>query len=294
MKKLYIMVLGLALTACNSRPDYDATGIFEATTVTVVAETAGKILTFNIEEGDSVEAGSEVALIDTVLLSLQRSQVLNQQRAAENSRPDIAAQAAALRSQIAHAEHEWQRQKNLLASGATTQKYYDDAEANLRSLRAQLQGLLSNLDNNRTSLSDNALALQYQAEQIAEQMAKCRIASPVSGTVLVKYAEAGEYAVPGKPLYKIADLDNIYLRSYFTANQLANLSLGQHVTVIADFGGDEQYDYPGTITWIAEESEFTPKSIQTNDTRANLVYAVKIAVHNDGRLKLGQYGEVKL
>lgn len=294
MKKLYIMVLGLALTACNGRPDYDATGIFEATTVTVAAETAGKILTFNIEEGDSVEAGSEVALIDTVLLSLQRSQVLNQQRAAENSRPDIAAQAAALRSQIAHAEHEWQRQKNLLASGATTQKYYDDAEANLRSLRAQLQGLLSNLDNNRTSLSDNALALQYQAEQIAEQMAKCRIASPVSGTVLVKYAEAGEYAVPGKPLYKIADLDNIYLRSYFTANQLANLSLGQHVTVIADFGGDEQYDYPGTITWIAEESEFTPKSIQTNDTRANLVYAVKIAVHNDGRLKLGQYGEVKL
>ncbi len=294
MKKLYIMVLGLALTACNSRPDYDATGIFEATTVTVAAETAGKILTFNIEEGDSVEAGSEVALIDTVLLSLQRSQVLNQQRAAENSRPDIAAQAAALRSQIAHAEHEWQRQKNLLASGATTQKYYDDAEANLRSLRAQLQGLLSNLDNNRTSLSYNALALQYQAEQIAEQMAKCRIASPVSGTVLVKYAEAGEYAVPGKPLYKIADLDNIYLRSYFTANQLANLSLGQHVTVIADFGGDEQYDYPGTITWIAEESEFTPKSIQTNDTRANLVYAVKIAVHNDGRLKLGQYGEVKL
>ena len=294
MKKLYIMALGVALTACNGRPDYDATGIFEATTVTVAAETAGKILTFNIEEGDSVEAGSEVALIDTVLLSLQRSQVLNQQRAAENSRPDIAAQAAALRSQIAHAEHEWQRQKNLLASGATTQKYYDDAEANLRSLRAQLQGLLSNLDNNRPSLSDNALALQYQAEQIAEQMAKCRIASPVSGTVLVKYAEAGEYAVPGKPLYKIADLDNIYLRSYFTANQLANLSLGQHVTVIADFGGDEQYDYPGTITWIAEESEFTPKSIQTNDTRANLVYAVKIAVHNDGRLKLGQYGEVKL
>ncbi len=294
MKKLYIMVLGLALTACNGRPDYDATGIFEATTVTVAAETAGKILTFNIEEGDSVEAGSEVALIDTVLLSLQRSQVLNQQRAAENSRPDIAAQAAALRSQIAHAEHEWQRQKNLLASGATTQKAYDDSEAGLRSLRAQLEGLLSNLDNNRTSLSDNALALQYQAEQIAEQMAKCRIASPVSGTVLVKYAEAGEYAVPGKPLYKIADLDNIYLHSYFTANQLANLSLGQHVTVIADFGGDEQYDYPGTITWIAEESEFTPKSIQTNDTRANLVYAVKIAVHNDGRLKLGQYGEVKL
>ena len=118
--------------------------------------------------------------------------------------------------------------------------------------------------------------------------------SPITGTVLIKYAEPGEFATPGKPLLKLADLNNIYLRSYFTASQLADLKIGQQVTVVADFGGDEKYDYPGTVTWIAEESEFTPKSIQTNDTRANLVYAVKIAVKNDGRLKLGQYGEVRL
>jgi len=118
--------------------------------------------------------------------------------------------------------------------------------------------------------------------------------SPICGTVLVKYAQAGEYATPGRPLFKVADLDEIYLRCYFTASQLASLRIGQDVTVTADFGGDERYDYPGRITWIAEESEFTPKSIQTRDSRANLVYAVKVAVKNDGRLKLGQYGEVTL
>lgn len=138
------------------------------------------------------------------------------------------------------------------------------------------------------------MAIQYQSEQIAEQIAKSKIISPLTGTILVKYAEPGEYAVPGKPLCKIADLENIYLPSYFTANQLADIKVGQDVTVIADFGGDKQYEYPGKITWIAEESEFTPKSIQTKDSRANLVYAVKVAVKNDGRLKLGQYGEVRL
>ena len=157
-----------------------------------------------------------------------------------------------------------------------------------------MDGLLSSLNKNRNSISDNSLALQYQAEQIGEQIVKSCVKSPVSGTVLVKYAEAGEYATPGRPLYKVADMDDIYLRAYFTVSQLADIKTGQQVTVIADFGGDEQYEYPGTITWIAEESEFTPKSIQTRDSRANLVYAVKIAVRNDGRLKLGQYGEVRL
>ena len=116
----------------------------------------------------------------------------------------------------------------------------------------------------------------------------------MTGTVLLKYAEPGEFATPGRPLFKMADLDNIYLRSYFTASQLADIKIGQDVTVIADFGGDNRFEYPGKITWIAQESEFTPKSIQTEDSRDNLVYAVKIAVKNDGRLKLGQYGEVRL
>lgn len=295
MKKTFIYgVAAILLASCQNKPEYDATGIFEATTVTVSAETNGKILSLGISEGDSIKAGQCVALIDTTMLALQYKQLRSQQSSTESSSPDIAAQAASLRSQIAHQQNECARISRLLADGAATQKQSDDANAALRTLRAQLDALLSSLGKSRTSISDNAVAIQYQMAQINEQIFKSSIHSPITGTVLSKYAEAGEFASPGRPLFKVANLNDIYLRSYFTANQLASLKIGQKVTVIADFGGEEQYEYPGTITWIAQESEFTPKSIQTQDSRANLVYAVKIAVKNDGRLKLGQYGEVRL
>lgn len=296
MKKYIYQIAAVAtiLSSCSNQQDYDATGIFEATTITVSAETTGKILSMPAEEGDTIFDGETIAQIDTVTLYLQYKQIMSQQSATRSSLPDISAQASALRSQIAHAQTEVERQSRLLADGATTQKNYDDAASQLRTLKAQLEGLLSSLGKNTSTLSDNATAAQYQAEQIAEQIAKSTVHSPITGSVLEKYAEAGEFAAPGKPLYKVANLNDIYLRSYFTANQLANLKLGQKVTVIADFGGDEQFEYPGVISWIAQESEFTPKSIQTKDSRANLVYAVKIRVKNDGRLKLGQYGEVRL
>ncbi len=284
----------LLLAGCASKPNYDATGIFEATTVTLSAETTGKILEFPPIEGDTLVAGQFVALVDTAVLSLERKQIVSQQQSAESMSPDIAAQVAALRSQIAHQQHETERQERLLADGATTQKHYDDAVAQLNTLRDQLAAQLSTLGKNRSSIADNAASLQYRREQIEDQIGRGVVKSPISATVLVKYAEAGEFATPGKPLAKLANLNDIYLRAYFTASQLADIKLGQKVTVIADFGGDEQFEYPGTITWIAQESEFTPKSIQTRDTRANLVYAAKIAVKNDGRLKLGQYGEVRL
>ena len=295
MKKLYALtVASIIFVSCSSTPDYDATGIFEATTVTVSAETSGKILSMSVNEGDSVFKGQNIAVVDTTMLILQQKQIESQRQSAESVSPDIAAQAASLRSQIAHQQHECDRFARLLADGATTQKQFDDAQAHLNVLKGQFSALLSTLGKNRTSISDNAVAIQYQAEQIAEQIAKSVVVSPISGTVLIKYAEPGEFATPGRPLCKLADLDNIYLRSYFTSSQLADIRIGQKVTVIADFGGDEQFEYPGAITWIAQESEFTPKSIQTRDSRANLVYAVKIAVKNDGRLKLGQYGEVRL
>lgn len=284
----------LVFVSCDSKPDYDATGILEATTVTVASETTGKILSFGPVEGDSIIAGQPVAVIDTAMLVLQRRQLGSQQASAISSQPDVNVQAASVRAQIAHQEQECQRLQRLMADGAATQKQLDDANAHLKVLRSQLQANISTLGKNRTSLGDNARAIEYQAAQIADQLERSVVKSPVSGTLLVKYAEAGEFAVPGKPLFKIANLNDIYLRGYFTAVQLSDIKLGQKVTVIADFGDDKQYEYPGTITWISEESEFTPKSIQTNDTRANLVYAVKIAVKNDGRLKLGQYGEVKL
>lgn len=296
MKRLiYTTLLSAGLIAsCGEKQSYDATGIFEATTVTVSSETSGKILSMAAEEGDTVYDGEMIAQIDTITLSLQYHQSVSQQKATKSSVPDVSAQAAALRSQIAQAQTEKERQSRLLADGATTQKNYDDASARLRTLQAQLDGLLSSLGTSTTTIRDNAQAVGYQGRQIAEQIAKSTIHSPLSGTVLVKFAEPGEFAMPGKPLYKIANLNEIYLRSYFTSSQLADIRLGQKVTVIADFGGDKQFEYPGTITWIAEESEFTPKSIQTKDSRANLVYAVKIKVKNDGRLKLGQYGEVRL
>lgn len=284
----------MVMSSCSDSKTYDATGIFEATTVTLSAETTGKIISVSVNEGDSVTVGEKLALIDTTMLVLRQRQILSQQQSAESVSPDIASQVASLRSQIAHQQQEFDRQARLLADGATTRKQYDDAQASLRTLKAQLDAQLSTLGKNRNSISDNVTALSYQSRQIEEDIIRSVITSPLSGTVLIRYAEPGEFAVPGKPLFKLADLDKIYLRSYFTASQLASIHIGQQVTVIADFGGDEQFEYPGTITWIAEESEFTPKSIQTRDSRANLVYAVKIAVKNDGRLKLGQYGEVRL
>lgn len=300
MKSRYTTLLaasGIALMmmqSCTEKADYDATGIFEAVTTTISAETPGKILDMSKEEGDSVTTSEYLARIDSVTYTLQGKQIVSQIEATSANTPDITAQAASLRTQIKHAEDELARQNRLLADGATTQKLHDDAEAQVRTLQAQLQALLSTLNNNSGSIRDNANALRYQHDQVKEQISKSRILSPLSGTILTKYAEPGEYVMPGKPLYKIANMDKIYLRSYFTVSQLADIKIGQKVTVIADFGDDKQYEYPGTITWISEESEFTPKSIQTRSTRANLVYAVKISVQNDGRLKLGQYGEVRL
>ncbi|MDE6769871.1 MAG: efflux RND transporter periplasmic adaptor subunit, partial [Muribaculaceae bacterium] len=233
MKKIFLYALtSFTLIACHNTPEYDATGIFEATTVTVSAETAGKILSFDVAEGDHIQQGQNIAVIDTTLLVLQQKQLNSQRLSAESSSPDIAAQAAALRTQIAHQQHECERFSRLLADGATTQKQYDDAKAMLNTLQGQLTALLSTLGKNKSSISDNAVAIQYQSQQIEEQISKSIINSPLSGTVLIKYAEPGEFATPGKPLVKIADLNKIYLRSYFTASQLAAIKIGQQVTVI--------------------------------------------------------------
>lgn len=294
MKAIYLLPAAISLASCASVPDYDATGIFEATTVTVPAETSGRILSLPVTEGDSIGLGTTIAQIDTVILALRRDQLRSQQESIEATSPDIATQASSLRDNISHIEGETARLKRLLADGAAAPKQLDDAEAQLRSLRSQHDALLSTLSKNRGSVAGNAKAIGFQREQIEEEIIRSSVKAPISGTVLAKYAEQGEYASPGKPLVKIADLGNVYLRAYFTASRLADIRLGQTVTVTADFGGDKRVEYPGTITWIAQESEFTPKSIQTSDTRSNLVYAVKVAVRNDGRLKLGQYGEVRL
>lgn len=295
MKRILIgAIVSLNVVACGHGGEFDATGTFEATEVVVSAETSGRILCFDVTEGDELQAGAVVGAVDTVQLYLQRLQLERQRASVQSGRPDISKQAAALREQIAKQQTERRRVERLLRDGAATAKQLDDIDAQLRVLNGQLEAQLSTLENNTASIDENASALELQIAQINDRLAKCRISSPVEGTVLAKYAEAGEWVSVGKPLMKVADLKRIYLRAYFTSDQLAGLKIGQSVTVTADFGGDRQIDYPGRITWIASESEFTPKTIQTRDSRANLVYAVKVAVENDGRLKLGLYGQVRL
>lgn len=295
MKRIFICcTLPLLAAACGRNGDFDATGTFEATEVVVSAEAAGRILRFDAEEGDRLEAGRQVGAIDTVQLYLQKLQLERQRASVVSNRPDIAKQVASLREQIAKQQIERRRVENLLRDGAATTKQLDDIDAQIKVLDGQLEAQLSTLRNNAASIDENSSSIELQIARIEDQLAKCRIASPVAGTVLAKYSQAGELASVGRPLMKVADLDRIYLRAYFTSDQLAALKLGQKVTVTADFGGDSRIDYPGRIVWIASESEFTPKTIQTRDSRANLVYAVKIAVENDGRLKIGLYGEVKL
>ena len=284
----------MAFAACGDKNEFDASGTFEATEITVSAESTGRILRFDVEEGMPVKAGAEVGVIDSLQLHLQREQLKAQQAALLKSRPDVQKQASSLREQIAKQKTELQRVNNMLRDGAATQKQADDINAQIRILESQLSATLSTLGNSTATINENAAALDAQIAILDDRIAKCRIASSVSGTVLVKYAEAGETAAAGKPLFKVADLDNNYLRAYFTSDQLSRLKLGNKVKVTADFGGGERFDYEGRIAWIASESEFTPKTIQTKDSRANLVYAVKIAVKNDGRLKIGLYGEVSL
>ena len=294
MKRIVYIAAVVLAASCGTEAEFDAQGTFEATEVVVSSEATGRILNFKVEEGMAVEANRMVGAIDSVQLHLQRKQLVAQQSALLGSRPDVKKQVAALHEQIAKQNEELRRVENMLKDGAATTKQRDDIEAQIKILERQLDATLSTLDKNTSTINNNSAALEAQIAALDDRISKCSIISPVGGTVLVKYAEAGELATVGKPLMKIADLDNIYLRAYFTSDQLAKVNLGDKVKVVADFGGEERYDYTGRVAWISPESEFTPKTIQTKDSRANLVYAVKIAVENDGRLKIGLAGEVVL
>ena len=282
----------LSLAACNRGDgNFDATGTFEATEILVSSEANGKIMELNIEEGDRLDAGARVGYIDSTQLYLKKMQLSAGLRSVDIRKPDIRKQIAALEQQIATARTEQQRMENLVKAKAGNQKQVDDIVNNIKYLQKQLDAQYSTLNKTTGGADAEAESILYQIMQLDDQLQKSRIVTPQAGTVLVKYAEPGEVTAAGKPLYKIADTDLLYLRAYITADQLSKLKQGQTVRVFADYGADEQREYPGTITWISDKSEFTPKGIQTKDERANLVYAIKIAVKNDGYLKIGQYGE---
>lgn len=289
----YPLLVLLAASCVEGNKAYDASGVFESTEVTVSAEGNGKILSLDLQEGDRLEAGQIVGCIDTVQLHLSEIQLEASRRAVGSGRLDISRQIAALESQIGKQRQELDRFTKLEKAGASNRKQVEDIQAQIETLERQLAAQKESLNSSNRNVSGQADALEAQIEQIRDRIRKCVITSPVAGTVLAKYSEAGEFAALGRALFKVADIDNIRLRAYITADQLTTLKLGQQVRVFADQGSYGRKEYAGTLIWISDKAEFTPKTIQTRDERANLVYAVKIAVENDGLIKLGMYGDIK-
>ena len=296
MKKMMILAsVALMMVACGgNEKEYDATGTFEATETTVFAEQSGQLMAFSVNEGDSISNGVEVGLIDTTQVWLRIQQLGATKEVYQSQKPDMEAQIAATRQQLAKAKQEEQRYRELVADGAAPAKMLDDASNQVKVLQKQLAAQQSALSISTRSLDKQMAATDVQVSQLRDQLRKCHIVTPTKGTVLEKYVERGEFVAVGKPLFKIADTQEMFLRAYVTSAQLQNIKLGQNVKVFADYGNGQKKEYDGTISWISSRSEFTPKTILTDDERADLVYAVKVAIKNDSFVKIGMYGEVKL
>ncbi len=296
MKKMMILAsTALMLAACgNNEKTYDATGTFEATETTVFAEQSGALLTFDVSEGDSLPMGREVGLIDTTQTWLKIQQLDATKELYQSQKPDMERQIAATRQQLAKARQDEQRYRELVADGAAPSKMLDDVASHVKVLQRQLDAQISSLSTSTRALDKQTAAADVQIDQLRDMLRKCHVVTPVKGTVLEKYVERGEFVSVGKPLFKIADTEAMHLRAYLTSAQLQHIKLGQQVKVFADYGAGQRKEYDGTISWISSRSEFTPKTILTDDERADLVYAVKVAVKNDGFVKIGMYGELKL
>ena len=287
-----ILLCAMLFTSCSKDKKADATGTFETTEVVASSEVAGKLISFNVNEGDSLNAGQEVGIIDTVQLYLSKLQLQKQVRSIVSNKPNVNTQIASVNAQIAKQYLEKKRIENLIKSKAAPTKQLDDVNSSINVLEAQLKALQSNLSNNINSLDAQGSATEIQVAQINDKLKKSHITSPLDGVIISKYVEPGEVVAPGQPLFKIADLNNMFLRVYLTFKQLKTLKLGDKVKVSINGGNSKIYD--GKITWISPNSEFTPKNIQTTEERENLVYAVKISVKNDGWIKIGMYGDVFL
>ena len=323
MKRITIMAcVLLLLVACgNKEKEYDATGTFEATEVTVSAKSTGELQRFDVTEGQEIDQNVVVGTIDAYQLKLQRQQLentkeqlkankkqLNATRGATNSKQlDLEKQVASIRQQIANAQRERQRYNELVNDGAVPRKQLDDINYQIKVLEKQLAATQEQIRSNNASLKEQSqgitaqmegidaqqLTVESQKAQLDDQIANSDIKAPITGSVLEKYVERGEYVTVGKPLFKMADTQNMFIRAYVTSAQLKDIKVGQQVKVFADYGNGQKKSYDGTVTWISSRSEFTPKTILTDDERADLVYAVKIAFKNDGYVKIGMYGEVK-
>ncbi len=288
-----IALTTILFSCSNGNGDFDATGTFESEEVIVSTEAMGKLLKFDVEEGMVLKKDQIVGLVDTTQLHLKKKQLESTIKSVLSKQPDIPTQLAAIQEQIATAEREKSRIENLVKSDAATTKQLDDINSQLDVLNKQYDATKSSLTITRQGMRSETLPLIAQVEQIQDQINKSIIKNPIDGTVLTRYAKQDEMTSSGKALYKIADLSEMILRAYINGDQLGQVKLDQKVKVFVDKGDGEQKEMEGEIYWVSSKAEFTPKTIQTKDERANLVYAIKVRVKNDGYLKIGMYGEVK-
>jgi HlyD family secretion protein len=298
MKPRILILTGLTLMIClisgcgRKQGLPDASGTFEATEVMIPAEVGGVLTALHIMEGMHLIVGDTIGLIDTIPLSLKKRQLKGQVNALLGRRPDIGLQLAALQEQLEQTVRDQQRIKALFAADAATKKQLDDITTQIAVIERQINAQRSSLEISSDALAKETVPVFAQLDQVEDQIRRSILINPVEGTVLVKYANAHEMAVPGKALYKIADITALILRAFISGDQLEQVKLGQEVKVVTSGPEGTGRTYSGTIEWISDEAEFTPKTIQTRNERANLVYAMKIRVNNDGYLKIGMYGDV--
>ena len=322
MKNFILPIILMTVVACSkSETDYDASGTFEAEEIMVTAKATGTILKLEVEEGQQLALHEKVGEIDPKTIELQKEQVIASIDALEQKtgsavpqiqvlQTQISAQSAnvsVLQEQLRNAVRERDRTANLVARDAATQKQLDDANGQIKVIQKQIAAAHTQLNTlqqqiaaakenvsiqNRAILSERK-PTQKKVEQMDEQLKNNTIESPIAGMVLTKYINEGEFAMTGKPVFKMADLDLMILKIFITGDQLAQVKTGQQVKVFIDMSEGKTKELPGTVYWISPKAEFTPKTIQTKNERANLVYAAKIHVKNDGFMKIGMYGDVK-
>ena len=299
MKRYFSLFPALALMCmaggCKNEQTFDASGAFEAEETVVSSQSQGVILRLDVEEGAVIDSGATVGCVDTTDLSLTREQLVARIEALTARRPETAVQLAALEEQLATAVRERERVAHLVAGDAATGKQLDDATAQVAVLQKQIAAQRSTLRTSTDGIDKEARALAVQVEQMDDRLRRCHIVNPTRGTVMTRYVRANEMTAPGQPLYRIADLSHMTLRVYITGDQLSQVRLGQRVNVFTDSGDrhEPMHRDEGTIFWISDRAEFTPKTIRTQDERADLVYAVKVRVQNpEGRYKMGMYGEI--
>jgi len=296
MNKIYnlsitLVVGSLMLISCNrSGNKADAYGTFETDEVTISAEASGKLTNFNIDEGDQVKEGQLVGTIDSVQLILKLKQLESQIEAVKAKIPNISAQSDVQTEQLKVLNIEYDRLVKMFKDGAATQKQMDDIEGRISLAKKQKEAI----DVQKTSVYAEIPALTAQVDQIRDQIHRCTIVNPTDGKVLVTYVNQFESVVQGKALYKMANMEYMYLRAYVAGNQLHSFQPGSKVKVYIDKEDGTLIELEGTITWVSSEAEFTPKVIQTREERVKLVYPIKVKVKNDGNLRIGMPAEVRL